>query len=193
MSFLFILPIDPSHVTLNPEQPEGRGSRNASHKTRAKDSVGPDFFLPVKNARSASGRAFPPQALRKPDPGLSGVGQENCAMNILARNRAPRVTPGLRPRPNRAPDAQLNSSRGQHLTFQPLTFNRLCARHNFQTTCFSSGACLVSEASLDGPASARRNSIQNSLPLMPSEFTPVLPPIRSTAFRTMARPMPVPS
>ncbi len=37
------------------------------------------------------------------------------------------------------------------------------------------------------------NSIQNADPCSPSDSTPVRPPIFSTALRTMARPMPVPS
>jgi hypothetical protein len=37
------------------------------------------------------------------------------------------------------------------------------------------------------------SSIQNWLPLFPSDSTPTEPPILSTALRTMARPMPVPS
>src|SRR5262245_30356921 len=40
---------------------------------------------------------------------------------------------------------------------------------------------------------ARFNSTQNRLPLPRSESTPTFPPMRSTAFLTMARPMPVPS
>ena len=40
---------------------------------------------------------------------------------------------------------------------------------------------------------AALSSIQNLLPLPRSDFTPTFPPMRSTAFDTMARPMPVPS
>ena len=36
------------------------------------------------------------------------------------------------------------------------------------------------------------NSIQNLLPVAPSETTPTLPPIRSTPLRTIDKPMPVP-
>ena len=40
---------------------------------------------------------------------------------------------------------------------------------------------------------AERNSTQKRLPFPGSESTPTLPPIRSTALRTIANPMPVPS
>src|SRR5437899_1642617 len=43
------------------------------------------------------------------------------------------------------------------------------------------------------PSLGRANSNQNVLPLPGSDSTPTLPPIRSAAFFTMARPMPVPS
>src|SRR5579884_1368542 len=42
-------------------------------------------------------------------------------------------------------------------------------------------------------SSPGESSIQKLLPLMPSDSTPARPPIFSTALRTMARPMPVPS
>src|SRR2546427_138098 len=44
---------------------------------------------------------------------------------------------------------------------------------------------------LAGPAAF--NSNQNRLPLPGSDSTPTRPPMRSTALRTMASPMPVPS
>src|ERR1043166_2574104 len=44
-----------------------------------------------------------------------------------------------------------------------------------------------------GWAAGKRSCTQNRLPRPGSDSTPTLPPIRSTTFRTMARPMPVPS
>ena len=42
-------------------------------------------------------------------------------------------------------------------------------------------------------SSALRSSIQKRLPLSPSDSTPAVPSMRCMAFRTMARPTPVPS
>ncbi len=41
--------------------------------------------------------------------------------------------------------------------------------------------------------SAAGSSIQNRLPFLPSDSTPTCPPMRMIAFRTIARPTPVPS
>ena len=47
------------------------------------------------------------------------------------------------------------------------------------------------EANQTGPAG--RSSNQNRVPFFPSDSTPTVPPIRSTALRTIASPTPVPS